>query len=66
MGVKVKINFDAKKLESAIKSQAREALNKQSYDVECPHCRNTFSAQSGRNVCPHCHNNVDLNLNINF
>ena len=64
MGIKVKMNFDKGKLESAIKKQTKEALQKQSYDVDCPHCHNSFSAQSGINTCTHCHNTVELNLNI--
>lgn len=66
MSVKVKVNFDKGKLKSAIKDQAREALQNRSYDVECPFCHKTFSAQSGANICPHCHKTVDLNLNIKF
>lgn len=66
MSVKVKVNFDKKKLESAIKDQTRKALQNRSYDVECPFCHTAFSAQSGANICPHCHKTVDLNLNIKF
>lgn len=66
MGFNVKLNIDKRKLESAIKSQAREAIKKQSYDVECPHCHASFKAHSGLNTCPHCHKSVDLNLDIKF
>lgn len=66
MSVKVKVNFDKSKFESAIKKQAQEALQKRSYDIECPYCHVTFSAQSGQNICPHCQKTVDLNLNINL
>ena len=66
MGVKIKTNFDTKKLESAIKAQTKESLKKRPYDVKCPHCHRTFSAYSGKNNCPHCKSIVDLNLNINF
>ncbi len=64
MGIKVKLNFDEKKLESAIKDKTRDVLQNRSYDVECPHCHTKFSAHSGQNVCPACHNTVDLKLNI--
>lgn len=36
MGIKVKVNFDKRKLESAIKDQARESLHNRSYDAKCP------------------------------
>ena len=64
MGIKVKVNFDKRKLESAIKDQARESLRNRSYDEKCPFCHTTFSAHPGPNVCPHCRKTVDLNLNI--
>nr|DAL93911.1 MAG TPA: 50S ribosomal subunit [Caudoviricetes sp.] len=64
MGIKVKMNFDKGNLESAIKNKTKEVLQNRSYDVKCPHCHNSFSAQSGINTCPHCHNTVDLTLNI--
>lgn len=66
MGVKVKMNFDKRSLEDAIKSQASEALQNRSYDVECPHCHKNFDAQPGINICPHCRNEVNLNLDIKF
>lgn len=66
MSVKVSVNFDKRKLESAIKSKTTEALQNRSYNVECPHCHNKFSAQPGNNSCPCCHALVDLNLNIKF
>ena len=66
MGIKVNVNFDKRKLEDAIKAKTTGALQKRSYDVECPHCHNKFSAQPGKNTCPCCHGLVDLNLNIKF
>lgn len=53
-------------LTNKVQSLATETLQKQTYDVTCPHCQATFGAQSGRNICPSCRNNVDLNLNIKF
>ena len=66
MGVNVKVNFDKRKLEAAIKERATESLQSQTFNVECPHCQNNFDAHSGQNTCPHCLNTVNLNLNIKF
>lgn len=66
MGIKIKTNLDMKKLEKSIKEQARNAAQKKSYEVECPHCHTKFHATPGNNVCPHCHENVNLDLKINF
>lgn len=66
MSVKIKTNFNAKKIEQSIKKQARASLQKESYEIKCPHCQKTVMAYSGHNVCPHCQSGIDLNLNINF
>ena len=64
MGVKVNVNFDKQKLKSAIKNQAREALQNRSYEIECPLCHTFFDAKDGENLCPHCNQTVNLKLNI--
>ena len=66
MSVKVKTTFNTKKMMSDIKTQAKASLEKKSFDIECPHCKKSFSAHKGHNVCPYCNNAVTLNLNINF
>lgn len=38
MNIKVKTNFDKRKFESAVKEKTVEALNKRTYEIECPHC----------------------------
>lgn len=66
MSVKVKTTFNTKKMMSDIKTQAKASLEKKSFDIECPHCKKSFSAHKGHNVCPYYNNAVTLNLNINF
>lgn len=66
MNIKVKTNFDKRKFESAVKEKTVEALNKRTYEIECPHCHDKISVQPGKSFCPRCHKTVDLNLNIKF
>ena len=66
MKIKFKTDFDSKKIMSDIKKQTEKTLKSSSYDIECPHCKKTFSARSGHNICPHCHEKVTLNLNIDL
>jgi Zn finger protein HypA/HybF involved in hydrogenase expression len=62
----VKIEFDEKAFENAVKELASEAVSQQEFDVDCPHCEKLFSAHSGTNTYPHCHNIVELSLDIHF
>ena len=66
MGIKIKSNINTNKIMSEINNQVKESLQSEQYDIECPHCNNTFNAHAGHNVCPHCNNEVTLNLDFNF
>lgn len=62
----VNFKFDQRKFERAIKEQATSALNKQKYDVTCPHCAQKIKVTTGKSVCPYCHKEIDLTLDISF
>lgn len=64
--IKTKITFDRNKLENSIKEQAKEAISKRTFDVNCPHCNREISIPAGKSTCPLCGKEVNLNLNFKF
>lgn len=52
----VKIEFDKNAFKQTVKQQAAQALNKRTFDVECPHCHSEVKVPTGQNPCPKCGN----------
>ncbi len=59
-----KIEIDNKKIIKEIKKQAKPHLMKQSYDIDCPQCKQKIKAVPGLVVCPKCHSSFDFDLKI--
>ena len=66
LGKKSDIRKFKKDLEQSIFSNARDALAKETYKIECPKCHKTVSATAGPNVCPFCQEEINLELDFNF
>ena len=62
----VKIEFDKNAFKQTVKQKAAQALNKRTFDVECPHCHSEVKVPTGQNPCPKCGNIINLTLDINF
>lgn len=58
----IKINFDAKAIESKIKAAAIEKAKTMSFDISCPHCGAKLNAKAGNLACPACGNRIDLKV----
>ncbi len=53
-----------KDMENAVKQQAKSAISKGGFPVECPKCGASFTAAAGKNVCPKCGSQINLNLDF--
>lgn len=53
-------------LKKSVMDSARQAVQKETYNVTCPHCNRTVKVHAGNNRCSYCGNTIDLTLNIKF
>lgn len=64
--MKVKVEFDTKKVMKNIKNQIQSNLKNQNFEVECPKCNHTFKTSPGKTSCPKCAEVFDFELKLNL
>ncbi|UYG93216.1 hypothetical protein [Cytobacillus firmus] len=69
----MKIKFDSKGLEKAIRKEAENAIRQGKANVSttrnCPFCSEPLNVplKDGSTIqCPNCHKEIEINLNVNW
>ncbi len=60
------MNKWAKDVEKSLYADVKQQAQKDTYDIECPHCGKEVSVKPGETPCPACGETVKLELNFNF
>lgn len=60
------MNRFARDLEKEVIGQAKQAAQRQMYNINCPHCGEEVNVPTGKSLCPKCKGEIDLTLNFHF
>lgn len=63
-------NSDMRRFQKDLKehcySQVEDALQRDTYEVNCPHCKAPVNIPTGQSTCPQCKEIIELTLDINL
>lgn len=58
------LNRLSRDLENETYRIAKDSIEKDGIEFECPGCHNIFQAIPGKNICPHCGGEIEVSFDF--